>query len=130
MDTPWTMHCDLVIVGAGVAGLSAAVAARDHGLTTVIVDKGRWQEGARTIPRYPNAATKIAQGGIAVTGLSDIELDTSLDEALGLHVADTLDAGAGLCDKEAVTSIIGGAQKPYRNSSMQAPTSTPPRKDH
>ena len=79
------MHCDLVIVGAGVAGLSAAVAARDHGLTTVIVDKGRWQEGARTIPRYPNAATKIAQGGIAVTGLSDIELDTSLDEALGLH---------------------------------------------
>jgi len=47
------MHCDLVIVGAGVAGLSAAVAARDHGLTTVIVDKGRWQEGARTIPRYP-----------------------------------------------------------------------------
>ena len=59
MDTPWTMHCDLVIVGAGVAGLSAAVAARDHGLTTVIVDKGRWQEGARTIPRYPNAATKI-----------------------------------------------------------------------
>ena len=108
MDTPWTMHCDLVIVGAGVAGLSAAVAARDHGLTTVIVDKGRWQEGARTIPRYPNAVTKIAQGGIAVTGLSDIELDTSLDEALGLHVADTLDAGAGLCDKEAVTSIIGG----------------------
>ena len=31
------MHCDLVIVGAGVAGLSAAVAARDHGLTLSLI---------------------------------------------------------------------------------------------
>ncbi|ALE19458.1 L-aspartate oxidase [Lawsonella clevelandensis] len=108
MDTPWTMQCDLVIVGAGVAGLSAAVAAHEQGLHAVIVDKGQWHEGARTIPRYPNAATKIAQGGVAVTGLHDTELDTNLDDALALHVADTLDAGAGLCDEEAVTSIIEG----------------------
>ena len=89
------MQCDLVIVGAGVAGLSAAVAAHEQGLHAVIVDKGQWHEGARTIPRYPNAATKIAQGGVAVTGLHDTELDTNLDDALALHVADTLDAGAG-----------------------------------
>lgn len=124
------MHCDLVIVGAGVAGLSAAVAARDHGLTTVIVDKGRWQEGARTIPRYPNAATKIAQGGIAVTGLSDIELDTSLTKP-SAYTSPTLSTLApGSATKRPSPPLSAGAQKPYRNSSMQAPTSTPPRKDH
>ncbi len=108
MATPWIMDCDLVIIGAGVAGLSAAVAAREQGLRTLIIDKGRWSEGARKIPRYPNAATKIAQGGIAVTGLTDQEETTPLSEALAVHVADTLDAGAGLCDKTAVESIIAG----------------------
>lgn len=53
MDTPWTMHCDLVIVGAGVAGLSAAVAARDHGLTTVIVDKGHGRKAPALFPATP-----------------------------------------------------------------------------
>lgn len=108
MAAPWIMDCDLVIVGAGVAGLSAAVAAHEEELRTLIIDKGRWSEGARKIPRYPNAATKIAQGGVAVTGLHDQPSVTPLAEALALHVADTLDAGAGLCDQAAVESIIEG----------------------
>lgn len=109
MSSPWTMDCDLVIVGAGVAGLSAAVAARQQGLRTLIIDKGHWAEGARTIPHYPDAATRIAQGGVAVTGLTDQHDAAPYPEALQLHIADTLDAGAGLCDEAAVTSIIDGS---------------------
>jgi L-aspartate oxidase len=82
---------DLLVVGSGVAGLTAAVrAATVHGLSTEVVTKGS----------IGTATTRWAQGGIAAV------LDPGVDR-VELHVEDTLAAGAGLCDEEAVRVLVG-----------------------
>lgn len=76
---------DLLVLGSGVAGLSAAVRARREGLSVTVVTKGElgW------------SATRYAQGGVAAA------LD-SADDSPELHGSDTLAAGVGLCDTDAV----------------------------
>jgi L-aspartate oxidase len=81
---------DLLVLGSGIAGLSAAVRAADtHGLRVGVVTKG---ELAQTTTRW-------AQGGVAAV------LDEDPDST-DLHLADTLAAGAGLCDAEAVRILV------------------------
>ncbi len=83
---------DFLVIGSGVAGLSFAIKAAEHGSVTVIT-KGKLLE----------SNTAWAQGGISAVlpeGLRDPE------DNCEKHVADTLDAGAGLCDEEAVRVII------------------------
>lgn len=104
----WSARCDLLVIGAGVAGLAAARRARELGLDVLLVDKGRWTEGARAHLRFETAATNLAQGGLAVVGLSDAPGGLSGADSVSSHVADTFDAGAAHCDPEAVDSIIGG----------------------
>jgi L-aspartate oxidase len=83
----WQQSADVVVIGTGVAGLAAALAAHCAGRRVVVLSK-------------PGAtATHYAQGGIAVV-LPDN------DDSVDAHVADTLAAGAGLCDPDAVTSIV------------------------
>ncbi|TDH57743.1 L-aspartate oxidase [Mycobacterium eburneum] len=84
-------HVDVVVVGTGVAGLAAALAAHRRGQRVVVLSKAPRTAGV--------TATHYAQGGIAV-----VLPDT--DDSIDAHVADTLAAGAGLCDPEAVTSIV------------------------
>jgi L-aspartate oxidase len=76
---------DLLVLGSGVAGLSAAVRARREGMSVTVVTKGElgW------------SATRYAQGGVAAA------LDPS-DDSPELHGSDTLAAGGGLCDTDAV----------------------------
>ncbi len=78
---------DVLIVGGGIAGLRAAMGV-DPRLSALIITKDRLQES--------NSA--YAQGGIA--GVLDPD-DTFED-----HAADTLDAGAGLCDPEVVDLVV------------------------
>ena len=81
---------DLLVLGSGVAGLSAAVRAADaHGLRVGVLTKG---ELAQTTTRW-------AQGGVAAV------LDEDPDST-DLHLADTLAAGAGLCDADAVRVLV------------------------
>lgn len=88
---------DLVVVGAGVAGIAAALTARAAGLRVVLVHKGpRWQTDRTEQP----TATFYAQGGVAVV-MPDNPAD-SVDS----HLADTLAAGAGLSDPAASRSIL------------------------
>ncbi|MFC9788984.1 L-aspartate oxidase [Rhodococcus sp. NPDC127528] len=87
----WEAHADLVVVGGGVAGLTAARAASLRGLKVLTVSKGG----------PTDTATQYAQGGIAVVG--DLRTDS-----VESHVADTCAAGAGLCDEDAVRSIVAG----------------------
>ncbi len=84
----WTASADVVIVGSGVAGLTAALHARRTGRTVLLVTKGRVEEGS----------TRWAQGGIAAA-LSD-------DDTPEEHLHDTLVAGAGLCDVDAVAALV------------------------
>jgi L-aspartate oxidase len=88
----WEAAADLVVVGSGVAGLTAALDAAERGLRVVVVTKDTADAGS----------TRWAQGGIAVV-LGDVAGDS-----IDAHVADTLTAGAGLCDEPATTAILAG----------------------
>jgi L-aspartate oxidase len=81
------LQCDYLIVGAGVAGLRAAIELAGAG-SVLVVAKDSLRE----------SSSEYAQGGIAVA-LSD-------DDEVALHEQDTLNAGAGLCDGEAVKTLV------------------------
>jgi L-aspartate oxidase len=88
MNVPhWQQRADVVVIGTGVAGLAAALAAHRRGRRVVVLGKAN------------ETATFYAQGGIAV-------VVPRTDDSIEAHVADTLSAGAGLCDADAVTSIV------------------------
>lgn len=87
----WRDSADVVVIGMGVAGLAAALAAHRAGSRVVVLNKAAKTRGV--------TATHYAQGGIAVV-LPDN------DDSVDAHVSDTLTAGAGLCDPDAVYSIV------------------------
>ncbi|MGD9621273.1 MAG: L-aspartate oxidase [Mycolicibacterium sp.] len=87
----WRQRADVVVVGTGVAGLAAALSAHRCGQKVVVLSKAG------------DTATCYAQGGIAVV-LPDVLRDHG--DSIDAHVADTLAAGGGLCDPDAVTSIV------------------------
>jgi L-aspartate oxidase len=78
---------DFLVLGGGIAGLSFALEAADHGSVLVLTKRHR-SEGS----------TQYAQGGVASVLGPDDEFD--------LHVQDTLVAGAGLCKREAVEVTV------------------------
>ena len=84
----WVRTADVVVVGSGVAGLTAALHARRTGARVLLVTKALVDAGS----------TRWAQGGIAAA-LDPLD---SPDE----HLRDTLVAGAGLCDEEAVRVLV------------------------
>ncbi|TXC95566.1 L-aspartate oxidase [Streptomyces sp. ISID311] len=84
----WSIEADVVVVGSGVAGLTAALRCAAAGRRTVVVTKARLDDGS----------TRWAQGGIAAA-LGDGDTPEQ-------HLADTLVAGAGLCDEEAVRTLV------------------------
>ncbi|MCU1453881.1 MAG: L-aspartate oxidase [Acidimicrobiales bacterium] len=81
---------DLLVLGSGVAGLSAAV----HG-----ADTHRMRVGVLTKGELPQSTTRWAQGGVAAVLHGD-------PDSTDLHLADTLAAGAGLCDADAVRVLV------------------------
>ena len=81
---------DLLVLGSGVAGLSAAVQAAGLGMRVGVLTKADLEA----------ATTRWAQGGVAaVLGGAD-------PDSTDLHLADTLAAGAGLCDVDAVRVLV------------------------
>ena len=91
----WTTTADVVVVGSGVAGLTAALHCRESlagagqpDATVLLVTKALLDAGS----------TRWAQGGIAAA----LSADDSPDD----HFADTMTAGAGLCDSAAVRTLV------------------------
>jgi L-aspartate oxidase len=83
----WTTSADVVVVGSGVAGLTAALHARVAG-RVLLVTKALLEAGS----------TRWAQGGIAAA--------FAPDDSPEQHLQDTLVAGAGICDEEAVRVLV------------------------
>lgn len=87
---PAVAELDLLVLGSGVAGLSAAVrAATVAGLRVGVLTKDELHQ----------SATRWAQGGVAAVLSAD-------EDSTDLHFADTLAAGAGLCDVDAVRVLV------------------------
>ncbi|TEW53146.1 L-aspartate oxidase [Psychromonas sp. RZ22] len=84
--------CDVLIVGAGAAGLSLALKIAVN-TKVIVLSKGKLSEGS----------TYYAQGGVAAV-FSD-------DDSIESHFEDTLVAGAGLCDEDAVRFTVSNAKK-------------------
>ncbi|MGV3347044.1 L-aspartate oxidase [Enterobacteriaceae bacterium LUAb1] len=83
--------CDVLIIGSGAAGLSLALRlAQQH--QVLVLSKGPISEGS----------TFYAQGGIAAVFAETDSIES--------HIEDTLTAGAGLCDKDAVAFITRNAR--------------------
>ncbi|MCC5879239.1 MAG: L-aspartate oxidase [Idiomarina sp.] len=83
MTSHQAYHCDALIIGSGAAGLSLALKLAQD-LNVIVLSKGPLAEGS----------TYYAQGGIAAV--------FDENDSIESHVDDTLKAGAGLCDKDAV----------------------------
>ena len=83
----WTTYADVVVIGSGIAGLTTALQAREVG-SVMVVTKDILSAGS----------TQWAQGGIAAAlGPGDTPEQ---------HLQDTLVAGAGLCDEDAVRTLV------------------------
>ncbi|NTW40174.1 MAG: L-aspartate oxidase [Cellulomonadaceae bacterium] len=84
----WTVAADAVVVGSGIAGLTAALRLRTRVPRVLLVTKGELASGS----------TVWAQGGIAAA------LDPT--DSPDAHLSDTLTAGAGVCDRAAVETLV------------------------
>ena len=78
---------DFLVVGAGIAGLSAALRFAERGSVAVLAKSS-----------FSESATQYAQGGVAAV--------VSADDSVAEHVADTLRAGAGLCNEAVVRAVV------------------------
>jgi len=78
---------DFIVLGSGIAGLSFALKVAAHGRVAIITKKDRAESN-----------TNYAQGGVAAV--------TSKEDSVEMHVRDTLEAGAGLCDEAVVRTIV------------------------
>jgi L-aspartate oxidase len=88
----WERDADVVVVGSGAAGMSAALAAAAQDRRVLLITKEDLGGGA----------TPLAQGGLAAA--------IGPGDSPALHQRDTLDAGAGLCDPEAVAVLVSEAR--------------------
>ena len=95
-DPGWSVSADLIVIGSGVAGLTTALTARSLGLSVLLVTKGYIDEGS----------TKWAQGGIAAA--------LGPGDSPEQHLKDTLVAGAGLCDVDAVKVLVSEGPEAVR----------------
>ncbi|MBR4945682.1 MAG: FAD-binding protein, partial [Kiritimatiellae bacterium] len=82
-----TINCDYLVVGSGLAGAMAAIGLAAHGRVLLVTK--------RTLDE---SNTNYAQGGISCV--------MGEDDTFDLHLADTLDAGAGLCNEGVARRII------------------------
>lgn len=82
------VQTDVIVIGGGIAGLFTAVMASEQGCAVILVTK----------KSLIDSNTQYAQGGIAAV--------TAADDSPDKHRRDTLIAGAGLCDEDAVDVLV------------------------
>jgi L-aspartate oxidase len=86
VKTKSSTHCDLVVVGGGIAGLYAALCVAEEA-DVLVLSKGPLR----------SSASYLAQGGVAAA--------MGEDDSPGLHAEDTMRAGRGLCRESAVREL-------------------------
>ena len=87
---------DFLVIGSGIAGLSFALQAADHGTVALITKR-----------EITESATNYAQGGIATV--------FSHEDTFAAHIEDTLVAGAGICHEDVVRMVVEEGPQVIRN---------------
>jgi L-aspartate oxidase len=90
------IESDFLVIGSGIAGLSFALQAANHGSVAIVTKRD-----------ISESATKYAQGGIASVFSSEDSFDA--------HVDDTLVAGAGICREDVVRMVVEEGPQTIRN---------------
>ena len=99
---------DVLVLGSGVAGLSAAIRAASQGVRVGVLTKAELSQ----------SATRWAQGGVAAVLGGD-------EDSTDLHLADTLAAGAGLCDVDAVRVLVDEGPARVQERRAESPWAVP-----
>jgi L-aspartate oxidase len=86
----WRREADVVIVGSGAAGITAALTAAAQGLSVLMITKD-----------LAGGASPLAQGGLAAA--------IGPGDTAEAHARDTMTAGAGFCDRETVSALAAGS---------------------
>ncbi len=94
---------DVLVIGSGVAGMRAALAAAEHG-EVIVTAKGSLEE----------CNTFWAQGGIAAVLPPELAGEDHAD-TFEAHFRDTMDAGGGLCDPRTVHRVVEGGPDTVRD---------------
>src|ERR1035437_8363942 len=81
------IECDFLVIGSGIAGLSYAIQAANHGRVAIVTKR-----------EVSETATNYAQGGIASVYSSEDSFDA--------HIEDTMVAGAGICHEDVVRMVV------------------------
>jgi L-aspartate oxidase len=90
------IESDFLVIGSGLAGLSFALRAAEHGRVAIVTKRD-----------IAESATKYAQGGIAAV--------VSKEDTINAHVQDTLVAGAGICNEKVVRMVVREGPRTIRN---------------
>lgn len=90
------LNYDFLVIGSGIAGLTTALRLAEQGSVAVVTRR-----------EISEANTKYAQGGVACV----LDHADSFEE----HIADTLEAGAGLCDEKVVRTIVENGPTAIQN---------------
>ncbi|MDA8429235.1 MAG: L-aspartate oxidase [Geobacteraceae bacterium] len=87
---------DFLVIGSGIAGLSYALQAANHGSVAIVTKRD-----------ISESATKYAQGGIASV--------FSAEDSFEAHIEDTMVAGAGICHEDVVRMVVEEGPQTIRN---------------
>jgi L-aspartate oxidase len=90
------IESDFLVIGSGIAGLSYALQAANHGSVAIVTKRD-----------ISESATKYAQGGIASV--------FSAEDSFDAHIEDTMVAGAGICHKDVVRMVVEEGPQTIRN---------------
>jgi len=90
------IESDFLVIGSGIAGLSFAIQAADHGSVAIVTKRD-----------ISESATKYAQGGIASV--------FSAEDSFDAHIEDTMVAGAGICHEDVVRMVVEEGPQTIRN---------------
>ena len=90
------IESDFLVIGSGIAGLSFALQAANHGSVAIVTKRD-----------ITESATKYAQGGIASV--------FSAEDSFDSHIEDTMVAGAGICHEDVVRMVVEEGPQTIRN---------------
>jgi len=90
------IESDFLVIGSGIAGLSYALQAANHGSVAIVTKRD-----------ISESATKYAQGGIASV--------FSAEDSFDAHIEDTMVAGAGICHEDVVRMVVEEGPQTIRN---------------